>query len=376
MRHGGPLSLLTLLTVACLTQGCGHPSASGTGEKPPGEKVVNLYIWSDYMAPDTVSSFEATTGIKVHVAYFGDNETMEARISAGHSGFDVVMPTGFVLRRQIRSNMYMPLDKSKLPNLANLDPQLMARLPGQDPHNPYAVIYTWGTVGIGFNDKMIRERLGGDPPASWRLVFDPTLASKLASCGINLIEDPAGIVQLALIVLGKDAYNPSDSDLEDVSRRLAAIRPYIRNIDTSGDIEALANGDVCVALTYNGDFVQARKRAIEAKNGQQLRFVLPDEGSTQWFDNLAIPRDAPHPDNAHALINYLMDPQVIAHITQAIGFANANAKATPLIDSAILGDPAVYATLEQRRRLTPPAEYSPEQLRAITRLWQRFKTGQ
>ncbi|MDP9065401.1 MAG: polyamine ABC transporter substrate-binding protein [Pseudomonadota bacterium] len=340
-----------------------------------GRETLNLYIWADYLAPDTVPSFERQTGIKVRVSYFETNETLEARMLTGHSGFDVVVPTAPYLQRQIGSGAYRPLDKAKLPNLVNLDPAIMGRAALNDPGNVYGVVYAWGTYGIGYNVKKLAAALPGAPLDSWALIFDPSVAAKLAACGINILDAPAGIVRLVLAYLGKSPNAPSARDLSEVEAVLLKVRPYIRTIDSSLGIEAMANGDVCVDLGYSGDFVQARKRAKEANNGILIDYVIPKEGSLLWFDMLAIPRDAPNVASAHAFINYLMDPKVIAAVTDFIGFANANTASVPLIDAAIKSDPIVYPTPDQQRRLFVQSEDSPEQSRAITRLWQRFKTA-
>jgi putrescine transport system substrate-binding protein len=377
-------SKLFAMTMLCLSAssmvGCGRSDsgarATQSDEKSADKKVLNLYIWTDYLAPDTIASFEKQTGIKVRVSYFDTNETLEGRMLTGSSGFDVVVPTAPYLQRQMRSGAYLPLDKSKLPNLANLDPAIMSRVALNDPGNVHAVVYAWGTYGIGYNAKMVAAALPNVPLNSWRLIFDPAFAAKLAKCGINFLDAPAGVVRLVLAYLGKNPDAPTAQDLADVEAVLRKIRPYIRTIDSSINIQAMANGDICVALGYNGDFVQARNRAKEAKNGMQIGYLIPDEGSLLWFDMLAIPRDAPNAANAHLFINYLMNPQVIANISNFIGFANANSAASPLLDASIVADPIIYPPPGQRRRLFVQSEDSPEQSRAITRLWQKFKTAQ
>ncbi len=369
-----------LLFSACLTIGCskqGPRTSTATDViKDDNDKVLNLYIWADDMAPDTLSSFEQVTGIKVHVSYFDSPETLESRMLTGNSGFDVVVPTAAFIQRHIRSGAYLDLNKTRLPNLANLDPAIMSRVARNDPGNAHGIVYTWGTFGIGYNEAMVSKALPDPPLDSWRLIFDPAVASKLAKCGINLMDDPVGVVRVVLILLGRDSNAPTSQDLTDVERALAKIRPFIRNIDTSSQIQALANGDLCVALAYNGNVVQAQKRAKEAQNGIEIDYSIPMEGTLLWFDLLAIPRDAPHVANAHLFINYLMDPHVIANISNSIGYANANLAATPLLDPSIAADPAVYPTPAQMSRVVVQVQLSPEQVRAITRIWQKFKTGQ
>ncbi len=359
---------------------CGSPDpgalrAPATSESDDS-RVLNLYIWTDYLAPDTIASFEKQTGIKVRASYFDTNETLESRMLTGNSGFDVVVPTAPFLQRQIESGAYRTLDKKQLPNLRNLDPLLMSRVALNDPGNEHAIIYAWGTYGIGYNTKMVAAALPDVPADTWRLIFDPVLAAKLSACGINVVDEPTGVVRLVLKFLGKDPNALNPQNLAEIERLLIRIRPYIRNINSSSYIEALANGDICVALGYNGDIVQARNRANEAKNGIKIDYAIPAEGSEIWFDTLAIPRDAPHVENAHRFINYIMTPQVIADISNFTGFANANSAAAPLLKASIAADPAIYPPPDQQARLFVQLEDAPEQTRAITRLWQKFKTGQ
>ena len=380
MLRGKPLVVTMLCASAFLVIGCGRSGSdtrsTQSGEKSGDKGVLNLYIWTDYMAPDTIASFEKMTGIKVRVSYFDTNETLEARVLTGNSGFDVVLPTAPFFQRQIRSGAYLPLDKTKLPNLVNLDPAIMARVALNDPGNAHGVVYAWGTYGIGYNAKMVADALPNAPLNSWRLIFDPANAARLAKCGINFLDAPAGVVRLVLKYLGKNPNAATPQDLADVEAVLSKIRPYVRTIDSSIDIQAMANGDICVALGYNGSFVQARSRAKEAKNGIDIGYTIPDEGSLLWFDMLAIPRDAPNAANAHLFINYLMTPQVIANISNFIGFADAKSAASSLLDASIAADPIVYPPRDQQQRLFVQSEDSPEQSRAITRLWQKFKTAQ
>ncbi|MEA3106349.1 MAG: putrescine transport system substrate-binding protein [Gammaproteobacteria bacterium] len=378
--HRNLLRSMMLIISALSVHGCGRPDSAARdtrpGDKNDDEQVLNLYMWVDDMAPDTIASFEKLTGVKVHVSYFDTNETLEARMMSGNSGFDVVVPTGPFLQRQIRSGAYLPLDKTKLPNLVHLDPAIMARVALNDPGNAHGVVYTWGTYGIVYNRKMLGDALPHVPVDGWRLIFDPALASKLAACGINILDAPAGVTRLVLQYLGRNPNTPSRQDLDDVQKVLLRIRPFIRTIDSSVDTEALANGDICVSVSYNSTAFQARHRAEEAKNGIQIDFVIPQEGSLIWFDNLAIPRDAPNVANAHLFINYIMDPQVIAKISNYVGNANANSAASRFLDASIVTDATVYPPPDQQRRLFVQTEDPPDQSRLITRMWQKFKTGQ
>jgi putrescine transport system substrate-binding protein len=366
------LSALLGLT-AC---GGNKQQGSTTGESSRGGKVVNLYIWSDYLAANTLSNFEKQTGIKVNVAYFDTNETLETKLLAGNSGYDVVVPTASYFERQIKAGVYLALDKSKLPNLKNMDPQLMAKVALHDKDNAHGIIYMWGTNGIGYNEKMVREAMPDAPLDSWRLVFDPAVAAKLAKCGISVLDSPAEMMRAVYSYLGKDPNSQSADDLAAAEGVLAKIRPYIRNINSSEYIEALANGDLCIAVGYNGDVMQARDRAREANKGIEIKYTVPKEGSILWFDMMAIPKDAPDADNAYAFLNYIMTPQVIADISNRKRYANGNAASTPLVDDAVKNDPGIYPPPEVRQKLAVQLADSADQTRAITRVWQKFKTGQ
>jgi putrescine transport system substrate-binding protein len=370
-----------MLALGCslLLSACGGKpgaGASSSGAAAGSGKVLNLFIWSDYLAPNTLSDFEKQTGIKVHVAYFDTNETLETKLLAGSSGYDVVVPTASYFERQIKAGVYLPLDKSKLPNLKNMDPQLMERVAKHDPGNEHGVIYTWGTNGIGYNEKMVKELMPDAPLDSWRLVFDPAVASKVAKCGISVLDSPAEMMRAVLSYLGRDPNSQKPEDLVVAEATLLKIRPYIRNINSSEYIEALANGDLCIAVGYNGDVLQARDRAREANKGIEVKYVVPKEGSILWFDMLAIPKDAPDVDSAYAYLNYIMTPQVMADISDFKRYANANAAAQSVVLPAVRDDPAIYPPLELRQKLAVQLADSPEQTRAITRLWQKFKTGQ
>jgi putrescine transport system substrate-binding protein len=346
------------------------PGATGTGH------ALNLFIWSDYLAPTTLSDFEQQTGITVHAAYYDSNETLETKLLAGSSGYDVVVPTASYFERQIKAGVYLPLDKSKLPNLKNMDPQLMARVAMHDPDNAHGIIYMWGTNGIGYNQKMVTALMPDAPLDSWRLVFDPAVAAKIAKCGISVLDSPAEMMRAVLNYLGKDPNSQKPEDVQAAEATLLKIRPYIRNINSSEYIEALANGDLCVAVGYNGDVLQARDRARDANKGIDIKYVVPKEGSIIWFDMLAIPKDAPHPEAAYAYLNYIMEPKVIADISNFKRFANANLASQPYVLDSVKDDPAIYPPPQLREKLSLQLADSPEQTRVITRMWEKFKTGQ
>jgi len=376
MFNGRRWGVLALGCILGLSACGGHKSGSEPAADAGSGKVLNLYIWSDYLAPNTLSDFEKQTGIKVHVAYYDANETLETKLLAGSSGFDIVVPTASYFERQIKAGVYLTLDKSKLPNLKNMDPQLMSRVALHDPGNAHGVIYMWGTNGIGYNEKMVRALMPDAPLDSWRLVFDPDVAAKVAKCGISVLDSPAEMLRGVYSYLGKDPNSQSADDLALAEATLLKIRPYIRNINSSEYIEALANGDLCIAVGYNGDVMQARDRAHEANKGIDIDYIVPKEGSILWFDMMAIPGDAPNPDSAYAFMNYIMTPQVIADISNFKRYANANLASLPLVKPAVKDDPRIYPPAQLREKLAVQLADSAEQTRAITRVWQKFKTGQ
>jgi putrescine transport system substrate-binding protein len=367
-----------ILALACSLSlsGCGKSGGGSASSSAGGAKDLNLYIWSDYLAPNTLADFEKQTGIKVHAAYFDTNETLETKLLAGSSGFDIVVPTASYFERQIKAGAFLVLDKSKLPNWKNLDPQLMAKVALHDPDNRHGAIYLWGTNGIGYNEKMVKALMPDAPLDSWRLVFDPAVASKVAKCGISLLDSPAEMLRAVYNYLGKNPNSQSSDDLAQAEAVLSKIRPYIRNFSSSEYIEALANGDLCISVGYNGDVMQARDRSREANKGIEIKYAVPKEGSILWFDMLAIPKDAPDPESAYAFMNYMMTPQVIADVSNFKRYANANAASQPLVLPAVKDDQGIYPPPDQRQSLAVQLADSPDQTRAITRVWQKFKTGQ
>lgn len=351
--------------------------ALAAGTAAAQQRVVNVYNWSDYIAEDTIAKFEAATGIKVRYDVYDSNEVLEAKLLAGNTGYDVVVPTSGFLRRQIAAGVYMPLDKSKLPNLVHMDPQLMANAAAYDEGNAHAVIYMWGTTGIGYNVEKIRERLGEDAPVeSWRLVFDPEVAAKLADCGITMLDAPDEILPAAMNFIGVDPRSTKAEDFEKGAEVLMKVRPFIRYFHSSQYINDLANGDVCVSVGWSGDIFQAAARAEEANNNVEIAYVIPEEGALQWFDMLAIPKDAPNPDLAHAFINFIMDPQITADITNYVWYANANAASLPMVEEEIKADHGIFPTPEVKAKLWGSATYDARADRALNRVWTRIKTGQ
>jgi len=341
------------------------------------DKVLNVYNWSDYIAEDTIAKFEAKFGVKVNYDVYDSNEVLEAKMLAGNSGYDVVVPTSDFLRRQVAAGVYMELDKSKLPNLKNMDPELMANAAVYDEGNKHAVIYMWGTTGIGYNVGKVRERLGEAAPTdSWALVFDPEVVSKLADCGVTFLDAPTEMLPAAMNYAGLDPNSTKREDFEKGAEVLMAVRPHVRYFHSSQYINDLANGEICVAVGWSGDVFQAQARAEEAGNGVEIAYVIPKEGALQWFDMMAIPKDAPHPDLAHEFINFIMDPQITADITNYVWYANANAASMPLVDEEVKSDPGIFPPEEVKKRLWASTVYNARTDRLVNRLWTQVKTGQ
>jgi putrescine transport system substrate-binding protein len=339
------------------------------------QNVVNVFNWSDYIDPALLEEFTAETGIEVRYDVFDSNEILEARLLAGSSGYDVVVPTAYFLSRQIEAGLIEPLDRSKLPNMDNLWDAILQRTAIYDPNSDHSIPYMWGTVGIGYNEAMITERMPDAPVDSWAMVFDPEVISKFADCGVQLLDSPTDILPAALNYLGKNPDSKEPDDLRAAADLVATIQPYVQKFHSSEYINALAGGDICLAVGYSGDILQARDRADEASNGVNVRYAVPSEGAQMWFDMMAIPADAPNKDNAHAFINFMMDPEVIARATNYVNYANGNEASKPFVDEAVLNDPGVYPKPETVERLYTTTELAPAVQRVATREWTRAKTG-
>jgi putrescine transport system substrate-binding protein len=339
------------------------------------DNVLHVYNWSDYIAEDTVAKFEAETGIKVVYDVYDSNDTLEAKLLAGSSGYDVVVPTSSFMQRQILADVYAPLDKSKIPNLKNLDPALDKIAETYDPGNEHGVIYMWGTIGIGYNKAKVEERLGADAPVnSWDLVFKPEYASRLADCGIAMLDSSSDMLQIAAAYLGLDPLTTSADDMEKATELLMTVRPYIRYFNSSQYISDLANGEICVAVGYSGDVYIAAARANEAKTGAEIVYSLPKEGSQVWFDLMGIPADAPNPEAAYKWMNFILEPKITADITNYVSYANANPASMEFVDEAIKSDPAIFPPPEVMAKLFPTVNYSKID-RQMTRFWTRVRTG-
>ena len=324
---------LAVASIALAVSACGkkeEPAATAGGPAAEEEKVLNLYIWNDYLAEDTIANFEKETGIRVSVTNFGSNEELDSKLAPGSSGYDVVVPSASTYERQIKAGYYQKLDKSLLPNLKNMDPEIQSRLALQDPGNEHAVLHMWGTTGIGYNVEKVKAAAPDAPVDSWRLVFDPAVAKRLQKCGIAVLDSATEMFSMTLAALGKNPNSQDPADLEAAAAEMMKIRPFLRYIDTQRMITDLANGEICVAVGYSGDMLQARDRAEENNTGNTIEYVIPKEGSISWYDSFLIPKDAPHPKNAHVFINYMLRPDVIAAVSNYTNYANGNAAATEL----------------------------------------------
>ena len=340
------------------------------------EKVLHVYNWSDYIAEDTVASFEKETGIKVVYDVFDSNEVLEAKLLAGTTGFDVVVPSSDFLARQIQAGVFASLDKSKLPNLVNMDPDIMKLLQDKDPDNAHSIPYLGGTTGIGFNPKKVAEVMGPDfKMDSWDAVLKPENLSKLSKCGVSFLNAPTEIFATTLHYMGKDPNSTSAADYKEAGKMLSALRPYITYFHSSQYINDLANGDICVAIGWSGDVMQAKARAEEAKNGVEVDYIIPKEGALIFYDMQAVPKDAKHPENAMAFINYLMKPDVIAKISNYVSYASGNKASLPLVDAAIRNNPNIYPTDEMKPKMFTLKVLPQKVNREITREWTKVKTG-
>jgi putrescine transport system substrate-binding protein len=340
------------------------------------ERVVNFYNWSNYMAPDVLENFTKETGIKVVYDTFDANETLETRLMAGKSGYDVVVPTAYFLQRQIKAKIFQKLDKSKLPNLANAWPVVVQHLATYDPGNLYAANYMWGTTGIGYNVKTVQKILGPDARIdSWDIVFKPENLAKFKDCGVHMVDAADDVFPAALNYLKLDPNSTKQADLEKAADLINRIAPYIRKFHSSEYLSALATGEICLVVGYSGDVMQARSRAAEAKNNIEIGYTIPKEGAQMFFDNLAIPADAQHVAEAYELINYLYRPEVAAKNSDFLSYANGNLASQKLIDPHILNDKNIYPDEATLSKLFDITARDPATQRIINRLWTKVKTG-
>ncbi len=338
--------------------------------------MLNIYNWADYIGYHTIAEFEQATHIKVVYQTYDSNETLEANLMVGHSGYDIVSTTTGFYGRQIRAGAYLPLDKSKLPNLANIDPAVLAIQAQVDPGNRYAVPYLHAMNGFVYEAGAVKARMPDAPVDSLAMLFDPKVVSKFAGCGVTFLDSPEDVIQLALAYLHKDPNSESLEDLAAAERTVMAVRPYIRNFDSNSYWHELASKEICVAIAWSSDYWVAQARAREDATGAHLVFTLPKEGSNITYNAFLIPASAPHPEAAHRFLNFILEPKVIAEITNDIHYGNDNLAARPYVNKDILDEPAVYPSAELRARLYLPAMTHADYDRARTRVWTRIKTGQ
>jgi putrescine transport system substrate-binding protein len=368
-----PMRLGVVFSIMGLLSACGGGDGqSSDGESVAAAGIVNVYNWSDYIDERTIPEFEAATGIDVRYDVYDSNDVLEGKLLAGNTGYDIVVPTGNFFEVQRKAGLFQPLDKSKLTNYGNLDPDIMAKIEPLDPGNQYAVPYAWGTNGLGINLDAVNARIENPPLDSWDLLFDPQYASKLADCGISLLDAADEVNEIALSYIGHPPGSEDPQHLQEAMAMVQQIRPYVRYFHSSQYIDDFANGEVCLVLGWSGDLYQAIN---DAAQGLNLDYVIPREGTIVWFDLLAIPADAPHPDAAHQLIDYLLRPEVAARVTNHIYFANANQASYELIEPAIRNDPNIYPSPEVMQRLFPNPVKPQGYVRQRNRLWTQLKTG-
>jgi putrescine transport system substrate-binding protein len=349
---------------------------AGTLSADAQEKRVNVYNWTDYIAPEVLKDFTKETGIEVTYDTFDSNDTLETKLLAGKSGYDVVVPTANFMQLQIKAGVFQKLDKAKLPNLQYAWPEITKRLAAYDPGNQYAVNYMWGTVGIGYNVNKAREVLGADAKLdSWDIVFKPENLSKFKACGVHMLDSADDILPAALKYLGLDPNSSKQEDLEKAAALVSKVRPNVRKFHSSEYLNALASGEICLVVGFSGDIKQAQSRAAEAKKGVEIGYSIPKEGAQLWFDNLAIPTDARHVAEAHAFINYMLKPEVAAQNSNFVSYANGNLESQKSLDKAVLDDPGVYPPPDVMAKLYTNLAHDAKTKRLMNRLWTKVKTG-
>jgi putrescine transport system substrate-binding protein len=351
-------------------------AAASAGLAPAQERVVNVYNWSDYIDPAVLEEFTRTTGIKVKYDTFDSNELLDTKLLTGKSGYDVVAPTAYFLQRQLNAGIFRKLDRSRLPNLVHVWPEISSRLAVYDPGNLYAVNYMWGTTGIGYNVRKIEAILGaGRKPDSWDHVFKPENLARFKDCGVMMLDSSDDILPAALRYLGLDPDSKKPADLEKAADVIRSVRPSVRKFHSSEYITALATGEVCLVVGWSGDIKQAEKRAAEAKSPIDIRYAIPKEGAQMWFDNFAIPKDAPHPAEAHEFINFMLRPEIAARNSNYVVYANGNLASQKFVQKDILDDRAVYPDAETMKKLYVITANDQKTQRLLNRLWTRIKTG-
>ena len=371
-RMIGTLSSLTAAALAATALLWGPPAAA-----QEEEKVLNVYNWSDYIAEDTLKTFEKETGIKVRYDNFDNNEIVHAKLVAGKTGYDVVVPSSYWAKIQADGGLLMKLDKAKIPNLKHLDPSLQEQLAKLDPGNQFQVNWLWGYTTVGINVDKVKAALGTTPMPDnvWDLVFKPEYISKLKGCGVSFLDSATEVIPAALHYLGKPAYSKSQADYAGVGPLLKSIRPHVTLFSSSGYINDMANGSICLALGWSGDINIARQRAIDGKTGQKIEALIPKTGGVLFFDVMVIPADAPHPGNAHKFIDFILRPEVHASLTNKVFYANPNLASKKFIKPEVAGNPSVFPGADDMKKMQAPDALSNDIRRTMTRLYTSFKTG-
>jgi putrescine transport system substrate-binding protein len=341
------------------------------------EKILNIYNWSDYLAEDTIPNFEKETGIKVRYDTYDNNEILHAKLVAGKTGYDIVVPSSTFARLQMDGGLLAKLDKSQLPNLKNLDPDIQAQIAKIDPGNQYLINWLWGYTTIGINTAKVKAALGSEPmPANvWELFFNPKYISKLKSCGVSTLDSATEVLPAALHYLGKDPFSKNAADYQEALALLKSVRPYVTLFSSSGYINDMASGSICMALGWNGDINIARSRALEGKTGQDVVVMVPKTGAVLFFDMMAIPADASHPKNALAFMNYIMRPEVQAGLTNKVKYANPNKESRKFINPEVAKNPSVFLSSSEMETMVAPKALTNDIRRLATRAYTSFKTG-
>ncbi|HSI50911.1 MAG TPA: polyamine ABC transporter substrate-binding protein [Ideonella sp.] len=362
---------------AALAVLCSSLAALSAAQAADEPKVLNIYNWSDYIAPDTIANFEKETGIKVRYDNYDNNEILHAKLVTGKTGYDIVVPSAHFAKQQIEAGLFRKLDRSLLPNWSNLDPALLKQMESVDPGNQYLVDWLWGFVTVGINVDKVKAALGSTPMPEnpWSLVFDPQYASKLKSCGINFLDSASEVLPVAMLYAGKPGYSRTPDDYKAAGEMLMKIRPYVTRFSSSGYIEEMSQGALCVVMGYSGDINIARSRALEAKNKVNLQALIPPKGSTLFFDSMAIPADAPHPKNAQVFINYILRPEVHASLTNQVFYANPNKASLKFVKKEVADNPSVFLSPTDMAKMTAPDSVPQDIRRVQTRLFTRFKAG-
>ncbi|MBQ0959408.1 polyamine ABC transporter substrate-binding protein [Ideonella sp. 4Y11] len=370
MKFRSVRSVLALATASLLL-------AVGPVQAQEEEKVLNIYNWSDYIAEETIKNFEKETGIKVRYDNFDNNEIVHAKLVAGKTGYDIVVPSSNWAKLQIDGGLLRKLDKSQIPNWKNLDPTVLKQLQAMDPGNDYLVDWLWGYTTVGINVDKVKAALGSTPMPdnAWDLVFKPEYISKMKSCGVSFLDSASEVVPAALHYLGKPSFSKNPSDYAAASQLLKSVRPNVTLFSSSGYINDMANGSICLALGWSGDINIARQRAIDGKTGQNIQALIPKTGGLLFFDVMVIPADAAHPGNAHKWINYVLRPEVHAQLTNKVFYANPNKESKKFVKPEVAANPTVFLSDEDMKKMVPPDSLNNDLRRLMTRTFTSFKTG-